>query len=230
MKKLPEIEYNFYEISDRQASEAFWYEYSRSSKSVLELVSKLRSARLQGDLSFHRSAEFQKHRLRPVLQWLEQQGGFPKLPYLKLPTPGAPRFRSIAAKIETSLTQSTARLEKSEARLTIDWKMSDAQIKRIVGNFLSYRPEQYADFKNVSNKQQSFDGLKLPFRKERALNWLGFWRRKNGISWRDYYRIYHRGHKWTNGEEKARSEDCRKAKLILDWFEGGAELNPADFK
>ena len=128
--------------------------------------------------------------------------------------------------------------------LRVNWKASDPAITQALNHRLDFeRPEEFAHLaKPVSGKQSSFDETKFPFRKANALQWLGVLRRRNAVAtWRKYFEIWNADalQNVQNGVVKSRDisnlarpreEDCRKAKLILDWFENGTTLKKRDFK
>jgi hypothetical protein len=48
-------------------------------------------------------------------------------------------------------------------------------------------------------------------------------------TWREYFKLYETRN-FDRGSERAREEDCRKAKLILNWFDNGTPLKKERFK
>lgn len=87
-----------------------------------------------------------------------------------------------------------------------------------------------------------FGWQRFPFRKENALGWLGVLRRRKSVkTWREYFQRYNPnalnqmgrnalGSKRMADIARPREEDCRKAKLILDWFSTGKVLKKEVFK
>ena len=118
--------------------------------------------------------------------------------------------------------------------VTIDWRKPNNQIIQDFRNevLIGRRPEQFWKFEKISSQQVAIGSLcdKLPFRLRPALDWLGVSRRKDKLkTWREYFDCYHNGN-FQRGAERGREADCRKSRLIIDWFENGAALKKEDFK
>jgi len=126
-----------------------------------------------------------------------------------------------------------ARKSESIFVLGLNWNAPDKQIiqdfRKVV---LNRRPEQFRELARIPAQQTAFGKFfgKLPFKPISALNWLGVLRRRNAVkTWREFFSLYER-QDFSRGVERAREEDCRKAKLILDWFHTGATLHANNFK
>jgi hypothetical protein len=150
------------------------------------------------------------------------------------------------AGIEYRFAEKTIKAEPHESIfvLKVNWKASDPAITDALKQFIPRRrPAAFAHLaKRAPQQQRNFDGMKFPFRKANALQWLGVYRRREAVTtWREYLEIYNpkalqetkRG-VVKSGDisalSRSREEDYRKAKLILDWFENGTALKKKNFK
>ena len=150
------------------------------------------------------------------------------------------------AGIEYRFAKKTIKAEPHESILVlnVNWKASDPAITEALGKFIPRRrPAAFAHLaKPAPQQHRSFDGMKFPFRKVNALQWLGVYRRREAVTtWREYLEIYNpkalqetkRGvvkSKDISELSRSRGEDYRKARLILDWFENGTLLKKDSFK
>jgi hypothetical protein len=125
--------------------------------------------------------------------------------------------------------------------LRINWLANDrAIVESFEKNVCAARPQEFKECAIAPPpSQQSFDGSRLPFRKNSALMWLGVYRRRKAVAeWSNYVELYHPEESRfglstsiAHGDLiRARREDCRKAKLILGWFKDGTPLRKKDFK
>ena len=134
------------------------------------------------------------------------------------------------------------RPETSWLEIGIDWRLTDVEIIDMVSSLIkSARPQQFKKNSKTPQAQRGFAEM-IPFRTTSALQWLGVLRRKIAAgSWRDYFKLYGTDVGATNNKVVAKSrdvsefarpreEDCRKAKLILDWFNNSTNLRKTDFK
>jgi hypothetical protein len=150
------------------------------------------------------------------------------------------------AGIEYRFAQKTIKAEPHESIvvLKVNWKASDPAIIESLEKYIPRkRPHAFAHLaKPAPQPHKSFDGIKLPFRKANALQWLGVHRRREAVAtWREYFELYQpqalQGTKRNtvksrdvNVLSRPLQEDHRKAKLILDWFENGTALKKENFK
>ena len=134
------------------------------------------------------------------------------------------------------------RPETSFLEIGIDWRLTDAEIIDMVSRLIkTARPQQFKRNAKTPQAQRGFAEM-IPFRTTSALQWLGVLRRKIAAgSWREYFKRYGTNVGAKNAKVAAnsrdisefarpRKEDCRKAELILDWFNSGAILRKEDFK
>lgn len=122
------------------------------------------------------------------------------------------------------------------------------------------RSKRFESYAKTPLVQRGFRDEPFPFRKGAALQWLGVQRRRNAVkTWNEYLDLYpsdeskaldnarkkperaplkpyeEENRKFDEGNarkktERARREDCDKARLILDWFDNGVPLRKEDFK
>jgi len=124
----------------------------------------------------------------------------------------------------------------------VNWNMSDRELVWFFSEALKRgRPKEFKEFAKKSQGQLSIVGA-FPFRRSAALQWLGVLRRRCDVkTWREYMEFYNpsaiKSRKGAVVKSRdisslasPREEDCRKAKLILDWFERGKPLHKKDFK
>lgn len=145
--------------------------------------------------------------------------------------------------------------EYSRIEWGINWYLTDKEILWYIAHTLKWRrPAQFKHLAKTSEIQHSFVG-KFPFRRNAALQWLGVYRRrKAATSWPKFFALYPEenddkrksksaqrsqfeargvsGGRLALDESRlrAREEDWRKAKLILEWFDKGTPLKKEDFK
>jgi hypothetical protein len=137
----------------------------------------------------------------------------------------------------------------------IDWRATDDEIIKKFKCFLkNSRPAQFEENANKPRLQRGYDNA-LPFRKGAALKWLGVYRRRKAVaSWSEFFSLYPEENEnvrkvkaalpvvnfpkqlaagrlsLNESHLRARQADCRKAKLILEWFDVGTPLKREDFK
>jgi hypothetical protein len=124
----------------------------------------------------------------------------------------------------------------------IDWNATDAEIIEALKWFLSRsRPAEFRHCAKTPRGQQGFNNS-FPFRMKSALEWLGVLRRyEDAKSWREYMELYNPAALKKLGKNTVKSRDisefaipreadCRKAKLILEWFDKGTQLKKKNFE
>jgi hypothetical protein len=150
------------------------------------------------------------------------------------------------------------RPEFSALEWMINWNMPDAELISYFEDALTRgRPARFKELASKPKVQLSFDGA-FPFRRGAALQWLGVYRRRKTLpSWAEFFAIYpdenvdkrkgkstaQSSHSQRKVREdsggrlaldenrlRAREEDFRKVKLILQWFDWGLSLKKQDFK
>jgi hypothetical protein len=145
--------------------------------------------------------------------------------------------------------------EFSRIEWGINWYLTDKEILWYINETLKrLRPAQFKNLAKMSEIQHGFAGA-FPFRRNAALQWLGVYRRrKSAASWPNFFALYpEESNDKRNGKSilcshvemrrisggrlaldesrlRAREEDWRKAKLILEWFDKGTPLKKEDFK
>jgi hypothetical protein len=121
--------------------------------------------------------------------------------------------------------------ETSSFEIQIPWRLSDSEILAHIKTIIEWhRPKQFKEYAKAKPLLQLDVHDVLPFRKDAALQWLGVLRRRNSVNtWREYFKLYETRN-FDRGSERAREEDCRKAKLILNWFDNGTPLKKERFK
>jgi hypothetical protein len=132
--------------------------------------------------------------------------------------------------------------EASFLEFGIDWRLTDVEIIGMVSSLIrTSRPHQFKKHAKTPLAQRGLAEM-IPFRTTSALQWLGVLRRRNSVkSWREFFDVY--GNNVVVQTDKAvmksrevsdlarpREEDCRKAKLILNWFNNGTALRKEDFE
>lgn len=160
--------------------------------------------------------------------------------------------------IPPEMEKFTPRPEVSVLEWTINWNMPDAELVSFFEDALTHgRPREFKELAEKPQVQLSFDGS-FPFRRKAALQWLGVYRRRKVLaSWAEFFALYPeensdkrkgRSAQRPNESQKsvrkprsgrlaldenrlrAREEDWRKVKLILEWFDIGTPLNKHNFK
>jgi len=144
--------------------------------------------------------------------------------------------------IPIELEKFIPRPELSVIEWSINWYMPDSELIWYFSDALKRgRPPQFKEFARKAETHLSFAGA-FPFRRGAALQWLGVLRRRRHVStWREYMELYNdraikrqKGIRMKSPDIDAlaapRREDCRKAELILKWFEKGTPLNKKDFR
>ncbi|MEO5803869.1 MAG: hypothetical protein ABIR24_10085 [Verrucomicrobiota bacterium] len=115
----------------------------------------------------------------------------------------------------------------------IDWRKTDEQIETDFHDMLrNHRPTQFKAMAVGPAKQSAFfhEPEKLPFRPRSALEWLGVFRRREGVQkWSEFWHLYG-SEPFYRGCDTARKADNKKVKNILHWLETGMHLNQHDFK
>jgi len=117
--------------------------------------------------------------------------------------------------------------------LVVDWRWPNPEIQnQLAVKTLAFRPDRFGEQAKGSPKQTAFGNLceRLPFKPSSALCWLGVLRRREAVNtWREYFECYE-GQNFDRGDERAREEDCRKARLILDCLASGQQFKRKDFE
>ena len=134
------------------------------------------------------------------------------------------------------------RPDYSVLKFAINWRLTDKEIMDMVSGLITgARPCQFKADARTPHVQLSFNGA-LPFRTISALQWLGVLRLRNSVkTWREFFERYRANalSKTGSGTVKSRDvselarppkEDCRKAKLVLDWFNRGTSLRKEEFE
>ena len=220
---------------------AFWYEFARESPTTKALVEEFKAeetASFKGKPTA-RYREIQRMPLYWVIFTLAHLIQFPATPWKNLEDREAVQLdldrRTLGRHSVVELFSQPGDLEYLLSNppphttthvIQIDWRGPDTQLCQAFEHILCQRPEKYSQFKNGSLQQVGVDQY-FPFRKAKALLWLGVLRcfKAAGSNWATYLDIYP-----SNPDPRARKRERKQAQLIVEWFNAGTPLKKRDFR